>query len=239
MPRICLLLALVVRPAAAQILAPITLAYNDRPPYILSLPDGSAAGLTATPAAQAFKAAGIPVIWKKSPTNRQLAELKENTDRQCAVGWFKNPEREHYLKFTKSIYRDRPTVLIVNRRFSTHPNETLLSMLARQNLHVLIKERFSYGQYIDNLLATLKPQTIVTTGENYQMVEMVRIGRADFMFASEEEARYLIEQSKLSQRDLRIVHPPDMPPGEQRYIICSKLVEDEAIARLNAAIAAE
>ena len=90
--RICLLLALVVRPAAAQILAPITLAYNDRPPYILSLPDGSAAGLTATPAAQAFKAAGIPVIWKKSPTNRQLAELKENTDRQCAVGWFKNPE---------------------------------------------------------------------------------------------------------------------------------------------------
>jgi hypothetical protein len=27
-----------------------------------------------------------------------------------------------------------------------------------------------------------------------------------------------------------------MPPGEKRYILCSKLVQDEIIARLNAVI---
>jgi uncharacterized protein (TIGR02285 family) len=237
-----LVFALSVCTAEASSLAeqnPITLAYNDRPPYIVALPDGSAAGLTATPAANAFRSAGIPITWKKVPTNRQLAELKENTSRQCAIGWFKNPEREQYFKFTKAIYRDRPTVLIARHQFSTQPNETLHSLLLRHDIHVLVKDKFSYGQYIDNLLATLKPPTVVTTNENLQMDEMVRIGRADFMFAAEEEARYLIEQAGFKPRDFRIIRPPDVPPGERRYIICSKQVEDEAIARLNAVIEAE
>lgn len=226
-------------PAVAQAMDAVTLAYNDRPPYIVALPDGSAAGLTATPAANAFRSAGIPVTWKKVPTNRQLAELKENTGRQCAIGWFKNPEREQYFKFTKAIYRDRPTVLIAGRHFSAQPNETLHGLLLRKDVHVLVKDKFSYGAYIDGLLASLKPQTVITTNENIQMVEMIRIGRADFMFAAEEEARYLIEQAGFKPGDFRIIRLPDVPPGERRYIICSKMVEDEVIARLNAAIDAE
>lgn len=224
---------------AAETLDPVVLTFNDRQPYIVSLPDGSAAGLTATPAANAFRNAGIPVIWKKLPTNRQLAELKENVGRQCAIGWFKNPEREQYLKFTRAIYRDQPTVLVAHRKFSARPNETLYSMLSRPEVRVLIKDKFSYGQYVDHLLATLKPDTVVTTNENIQMIQMIAAGRADFMFAAEEEARYLIELSGFRAGDFRMVRPPDMPPGERRYIICSRQVEDEVISRLNAAIGPE
>lgn len=235
----CAFLACAVMPAVVAAQELVTLAYNDRPPYIIALPDGSAAGLTATPTARAFKSAGISIVWKKVPTNRQLAELKENSSRQCAIGWFKNPEREQYFKFTKAIYRDRPTVLVANRQFATQPNETLYSVLARKEGRVLLKDKFSYGAYIDGLLATIKPQTVITTNENMQMVEMIRIGRADFMFAAEEEAHYLIEQAGFRPRDFKIIRPPDVPPGERRYIICSKMVEDEVIARLNAAIDAE
>lgn len=222
---------------AAQ--GPITLAYNDRPPYIVALQDGSAVGLTATPAANAFRHAGIPMIWKKVPTNRQLAILKDNTGRDCAIGWFKNAEREQYLKFTKAIYRDRPTVLLANREFVFQPNETLQSMLSRQEVRVLVKDRFSYGAYIDGLLANVKPQTVITTNENLQMVEMIRARRADFMFAAEEEARYLIEQAGFKTHDFKMIRPPDMPPGEKRFIVCSKMVEDEIIAKLNASIETE
>jgi polar amino acid transport system substrate-binding protein len=231
--------ACALAPALVMAEDAIMLAYNDRPPYIVALPDGSAAGLTATPAAAAFKLAGIPVAWKKVPTNRQLAELREGSSKSCAIGWFKNPEREQYFKFTKAIYRDRPTVLIANGQFPVQPGETLQGMLARKDARVLVKDKFSYGAYIDGLLATEKPQTVVTTNENIQMLEMIRLRRADFMFAAEEEARYLIEQSGFNTRDFRVIRLPDVPPGEKRYIICSKLVDDETIARLNAAIDAE
>jgi polar amino acid transport system substrate-binding protein len=235
----CALLVCAVAPFIAQAQDVLTLTYNDRPPYIVALPDGSAAGLTATPAANAFKGAGIPIAWKKVPTNRQLAEIRENSSRQCAIGWFKNPEREQYAKFTKAIYRDRPTVLIANRQFSTQPNETLQSILAHKLGRVLVKDKFSYGAYIDGLLASSRPETVVTTNENIQMVEMIRIGRADFMFAAEEEARYLIEQAGFKVHDFKVVRLPDVPPGERRYIICSKMVEDDVITRLNAVIDAE
>lgn len=237
--RRCILSILSLAPGAAMAQEPITLSYNDRPPYIIALPDGSVGGLTASPAAQAFKGAGIPFVWKKIPTNRQLAILKENVGRDCAIGWFKNAEREQYAKFTKPIYRDRPTVLVANREFVAAPNETLQGMLARKDVRVLVKDKFSYGPYIDGLLAAMKPQTVITTNENLQMVEMIRARRADFMFAAEEEARYLIEQAGFKTHDFRVVRPPDMPPGEKRYIICSKLVEDDVIQRLNAAIEAE
>lgn len=234
----CLLLSLCT-PASALAFDAITLLYNDRPPYIVAQPDGSAAGLTATPAGNAFKAAGVPVVWKKFPTNRQIATIKDSDGRNCAIGWFKNREREQFAKFTKPIYLDRPTVLIAHHQFVSRPNETLLDIMSRKDVSVLIKDQFSYGAYIDGLLSSKRGGLVVTTNDNLQMVEMVRIHRADFMFAAEEEARYLIEQAGHNLHDFQIVRPPDMPPGERRYIMCSKQVEDELIARLNMAINAQ
>jgi len=37
---------------------------------------------------------------------------------------------------------------------------------------------------------------------------------------------------------LRLLHPPDMPHGPERYLMCTRAVPDEVIARLNKAIAA-
>ncbi|MDE2428233.1 MAG: hypothetical protein KGM99_05860, partial [Burkholderiales bacterium] len=78
----------------------ITLNYNERPPYIVPAADGSATGLTATPAANAFSTAGIPVTWTKIPPNRQLIVVQENKSANCAIGWFKNSERETFAKFS-------------------------------------------------------------------------------------------------------------------------------------------
>lgn len=214
----------------------ITLNYNERPPYLIPGADGSASGLTATPAANAFKAAGISVVWAKLPTNRQLALVKESMGMNCAIGWFKNPEREQFAKFTKSIYQDKPAVILASKRFVVGASGKLDDVLATKGVRVLVKDNFSYGPYIDGLLATLRPIVVKTVAENAQMVQMIQADRADFMFLAEEEARYLVEQAGFKLQDFHLVRFADMPPGERRYIMCSRQVPDEVITKLNKVI---
>lgn len=231
-----LMCACLLVPAVGRADEAIQLDYNDRPPYQVPAADGSAAGLTATPAARAFKGAGIAMRWAKVPTNRQLFNLKANTDLECGIGWFKNPERLLFAKFTKPIYRDLPTVALANNQFKAPPGAKLEDVLALPGVRVLAKDNYSYGPFIDGLLARLKPTVIRTTSENSLMVEMVRLGRADFMFVAEEEAKYLTEEAGSSMAEFHLVRFPDMPKGERRHLMCSLRVPDDLIARLNRAI---
>lgn len=217
----------------------ITLYYNDRPPYLVPGPDGSASGLTGTPSAQAFNDAGVAFAWVRMPTNRQLMSIRKNGAMECAAGWFKTPERERYAKFTKAIYRDKPAVGLANDGFQVAANATVKTVLATKGVRILVKDKFSYGPYIDDLIVKLKPHMTYTTTENSLMVEMIRIGRADLMFVAEEEAAYLAEEAGAASRELHLIRFADMPAGEKRYIMCSKQVPDEVMHRLNQAITFE
>ena len=79
------------------------------------------------------------MTWLKIPTNRQLAAVKDAASSSCAIGWFKNPEREQFAKFTKAIYRDKPTVILANRQFVVAPGARLESVLAAKEVRVLVK----------------------------------------------------------------------------------------------------
>jgi polar amino acid transport system substrate-binding protein len=225
------------RPVAAENAIPLY--YNERPPYLIPGPDGAATGLTGSPAAKAFSEAGIAFVWRKMPTNRQLLSIKSGTAIECAVGWFKTPEREQFAKFTKAIYRDKPTVILAPNRFTVKENARFADILRIEGIRVLSKDNFSYGPFIDHLIATLKPRVVNTTAESILMVEMLRVDRADFMLMAEEEATYLTEEPKFGLNDFHLIRLPDMPPGEKRHIMCSKLVPDEVINRLNKFIAFE
>jgi uncharacterized protein (TIGR02285 family) len=214
----------------------ITVHYNERPPYLKSMPDGSPGGLTGTPAVEAFKKAGIAVSWAKTPTSRQLDLLEKNEGKDCAVGWFKNPKRESFAKFTKAIYRDKPWVAVANSGFAIKPGAKLEELLSDKKTRLLVKDGFSYGSFIDGLLARTKPTTTKTTGESPQMVQMIKADRADLMLASQEEAAFFIESAGLSAKEMKTVSFPDVPEGEKRYIMCSKKVGDDVIAKLNKAI---
>lgn len=231
---LCLLIPAVVRSEE-----PVILLYNDRPPYMVSQPDSSAVGLTATPAANAFKAAGIPFTWTKMPTNRQLALVKDIPGMYCAIGWFRKPEREEFARFTKAIYQDKPTVALTNAQFHVRDGNALANVLAMKGVRVLVKDQFSYGTYIDGLLANVRPTIISTTAENVQMVQMIQANRADLMFVAEEEANYFIAQAGFGMHDIRVLRFADMPKGERRHIMCSRNVPEDVIARLNKAIVFE
>ncbi|MES2036792.1 MAG: transporter substrate-binding domain-containing protein [Pseudomonadota bacterium] len=215
------------------------IAYNERPPYLISNADGTVSGLTATPVARAFKNAGIEYVWEKEPTNRQLQNIKENLGFYCAVGWFKNPEREKFAKFTKAIYRDNASILIADTDFKMQNDSLLSEILSRRNIRILVKSQYSYGQYIDALISKFKPALVQTTAENISMIRMIKANRADFMFIAEEEAAYSIELAGFTLSELQLIHLRDMPEGEKRYLMCNKNVPDEIIEKLNKFIVTE
>lgn len=233
------LAGLALAAGVAKAAEPLPLYYFDRPPYAQKASRGDdVTGLTATPAAQAFRAAGLEFRWTLLPTVRQLVTLKDSLVPACAVGWFKNPERELQFKFSKPIYRDRPTVALARSNFHALA-PTLIDTLRQPGLSVLVKDGFSYGSLIDGMLQHTRPERVVTSVESAAMVSMIAAQRASFMFAAEEEANYLVEQAGVPLSALKLVRFADVPPGERRYILCSKATPDELIERLNKAITVE
>lgn len=220
-------------PVAAQTVA---LHYNSRPPYLI-VQEGVLTGLTGSPAIAAFKASGVPFAIMETPATRQLKVLKDNDGSDCAIGWFKNPEREGFAKFTKPIYQDEPqVVLTAAENNKIKPTDTIESVLGNQELNLLVKNSYSYGKGLDGLIETISPKRIPVSIENIQMFKMVQAQRADYMFTAPEEASVTIPIAGFQLNQFKLIKLGNMPKGEHRYIMCSRKVSDETIAKLNAAI---
>lgn len=214
----------------------ITLHYHNRRPFYMS--DGDHVfGLVIEPIERAFKTAGIPFVWQETPARRQLDILARNEDESCAAGWFKTPEREAYARYSLPIYRDKPFVAVARADVEyLAETETLDRVLQERRLQLLVKEGYSYGQFIDDRLQALDPRKITTTAENQNILKMIENYRADYSFMTEEEAQDLLASAGVEAKALRLVRFSDMPAGGRRYIICSKKVGPEIVARLDSAI---
>jgi polar amino acid transport system substrate-binding protein len=221
---------------ACQAQNAITVTYSERPPYLMPSDSGPPSGLTATPAVNAFKAAGIPAVFARLPTNRQLAMVKEDLGPNCAIGWFWLPERAVYAKYTKPIYRDKDWWVLANAAFAAHGYTTLEAMLSHKETRVLVKDHYSYGEPLDKALAKYQPTIATSTAATQKMVQSISTGLVDLMLVSEDEGMYIMAHSGDLARNLRLLHPKDMPPGPDRHIMCSRSVPDEVIAKLNKVI---
>ncbi len=223
-------------PVNAQ--SPIQLYYYDRAPYAVPDTQGEVSGLCATPAANAFKQAGISFQWKKMPFKRQLVTIKHNKKPGCGIGWFKNPERESFARFTDSIYQDKPAIIISKKgNNALKQHRDLISLFEDKKVKLLVKDGFSYGAYVDELINNYDPVIVsVVTSTNVQMLQMILSGRADYFFISEEEAEHIILSAGYEMSQFQLQHFGDMPAGNRRYIACSQQVSPETIDVLNRAL---
>ena len=212
--------------------------YYDRAPYAVTDLQGAVSGLLATPVQDAFKQAGIPFQWKKMPFKRQLVTIKHNKKMACGIGWFKNPEREAFARFTDPIYQDKPAVTISKKgNKALEQYRDLKSLFADKKIKLLVKDGFSYGTYIDELVNNYNPVIVsVGTSTNVQMLQMILSGRADYFFISEEEAEHIISTAGYEMSQFQLQHFNDMPAGNRRYIACSQQVSPETIDLLNRAL---
>lgn len=222
----------------AQAQTPIQVYYAERIPYAISDQKGGIEGLTASPVARAFQTANIPFEWKKMPFKRQLITIKANKKKACGIGWFKNPERKEFARFSDAIYQDRPTIIIArkgNIAFDGH--HTIKDLFKDNSIKLLVKDGFSYGKYLDELIEKEQPSKILVVGSsNLEMLQIILSGRADYFFAAEEEAEQMITSAGLSTSQFDLLSLNDMPAGNARYLACSKQVPTKIIEQFNQAL---
>lgn len=213
---------------------PLIVMFNTRPPYMSPDGSGGVTGLTAGVAAYALKKAGIACYWKEVPSQRQLYMIQHEGGRLAAVGWFKNPEREAFAKYSHVLYTDKTLVLLSradNSRVTQH--HTLQTLLSDRSLLILTKAGYSYGPYADAVINRLHRRKHLSTAENIEMIRMIWMGHSDCMLIAPEEAGPAIAAAGLPEGDFRKNALIDMPPGEHRYLIYSRQVDDETIRRID------
>ena len=225
--------------AAATLAGPLTLHYQERPPYSSTVADGHVQGLLATPASRACRKAQLPCTWSRTPGQRQLALIQSGQGWDCGLGWFRNPEREALGRFSAALYQDRPFMALARRSAPWEPQRSLPALLADGTQPLLVKDGYSYGALLDGLIAQHAGQVRRTSAESQQMARMIEAGRASWMIVAPEEAEVLLSEpgpgGTLPQLQL---HPlPGVPAGQTRHLYCSKAVPEAVIERLNRALA--
>lgn len=108
--------------------------------------------------------------------------------------------------------------------------------LSNSEIVLLVKSGYSYGNFLDEQIATYDPLKTETTNENVAMLQMLYRERADYFFIAPEEVAPLITAADYTADDFKIIQFSDMPPGNDRYIMCSFLVEESVIEQFNAAL---
>lgn len=211
----------------------IIIHYNERHPYYISRGKG-VGGIIGDRINFVFEQAGIPLAWQKTPATRQLEIIKKNSGREGAAGWFKTPEWESFAKFSQPIYQDRPTIALARiDQELIQSGKTLADTLANPRLHLLRKDGYAYGAFIDELLDRYQPNQTVTLAENVDMLKMIHTRRVDYLFIAREEADDLLTRAGLPASEFKKVTFTDMPEGYRRYLLFSRQVEDSTIDRLN------
>jgi hypothetical protein len=221
--------------AAARAESVLTVYYHERQPYSTRQADGGVRGVLADITDRVMKAAGVVYRWEDLPSARQVETIRRNESPACAIGWFKRPEREAFAKFTLPIYQDLPTIVAAradDARFAGTP--TLDALFRDKTLLLLIKTGYSYG-VLDDKIRSDAPNLRRDSSDNRTMLGMVSRKRADYMIMAEEEAKDLLADPVLAG-SIAIYHLGDAPPGEYRYLMCSRQVPDDLIARVNKAI---
>ena len=231
-------MALALLPAPAGAASIVKLQIVQRPPYLMMDASGDVSGISVRPTVAAFRKAGIAVAWEAVPALRQLQRLKDNKEKICSVGWYKTKEREQFAKFSHPLSQDAPWAGLANIAFKPPPNVTVKGLLADSQVTVLLKSGYVYGDYLDQQIAGMKAQHKETTGDMPQLFKMIALGRAQIMFAPRDEIQYYLDNGSISKADTKVIEFSEMPAGYQRYLMCSRLVDDDILARFNAALSA-
>lgn len=214
----------------------LRLYYYERPPYMITANNGTVTGISASRVQQALIKTGIPFHWEKLPAKRQLRMIQSNTQNACGVGWYKTPERQTFAQFSQPVFTDKAPVIIARPSFKPAPMSTLKDLLSNPYTRILMKEGLTYGHYISTQVQQAKASISTVTLEQAQMLDMIAADRADFMFATQEEADYAFKQQAIDKKRFKIISLKDIPAGENRYLMCSQLLTHKQLNMINAGI---
>ncbi|WPC05694.1 transporter substrate-binding domain-containing protein [Pseudomonas benzenivorans] len=235
-----LVVALLCWLAAGQALAaePIRVAWRDKAPYHY-WENGRAQGFLLQRARRLFAAAEVPAVFVERPSKRIWRDFQRGKQGFCSIGWYRLPERERLAQFSLPFHVDPPHTLLA--RAETLPairaHASFASLLGDPDISLGVVDGVSYGPELDALIAGSANRVVRVTLPPAGLMQMVAAGRVDYMLADQADWQYLRRRDD-GLSGLAEYHFHDMPPGLERYILCSKDVSTQVMGRLNRAIAA-
>lgn len=219
-------------PATAE---PLPVYYIEKPPYYHTERD-EPTGFLLERARAIFSKAGLDVHFESRPAKRIQMEFEMGREPACSIGWFKTTQRSNYAWFSLPIHRDAPMIVLTRstlaEQIKAYPN---LAALLKSPLRLGLIDGFSYGE-LDALLARASHSSI--TAPPTQNVRMLAAERIDYTLVDERELPYILAEADLRDARLARLSMPDIPPGQLRYLMCSKEVEQRLQERLDQAIRA-
>jgi polar amino acid transport system substrate-binding protein len=232
-PVLALALAGLPALAAAQ---GLTVAWRDKPPYHYT-ENGVDKGVMLERMKRAFALARIDAHFVKEPSKRIWANLQGGVTRYCSIGWYQLEERSAYAQFSVPIHIDRPHQVLTSPEAAhmVTDHASLASLLADRQLRLGVMDGVSYGPAIDTLIRRAGNQVLRRTVDTTTMVRMLQAGRFDYIFIDQDDWDYA-QQRERGLAGSILLDFPDMPPGLQRHVACSKDVSPALMARLNRAI---
>lgn len=214
----------------------ITVAWRDKAPYHY-MENGVEQGFLLKRARQVFDSADVPSRFVEEPAKRIWSNFAGGASSYCSIGWYKLPERETLVQFSEPFHTDRPHTLLVApdavRQVRSHAS--LASLLTDRGLTLGVVDGVSYGPEIDGMIRNTQNQVDRKTVTPALMTRSVAAGRVSFMFIDRDDYEYVRERDEAMRAAVQIDFS-DMPRGLNRYIVCSKDVPREVMARLNRAI---
>ena len=214
----------------------VTVAWRDKPPYHF-VENGEEKGFLLERARKVFELAKVNANFVREPSKRIWANFQNGARNYCSIGWYFLPERLPFVQYSAPMHTDEPHVVLVaqSQAAAVANHTTLKSLLADKALTLGVVDGVSYGIGIDALIQSSQNQVLKRVVDPNGMVRMLGAGRASFMFIDREDYNHLLHVEPTIKQTVRRDFP-DMPPGLQRYIVCSKDVAPMAIARINRAI---
>lgn len=202
------------------------------------LQDGTIKGVVGDMVAMAFQSAGLEFEVKLAALKRELLILKQDLiPNTCGASWFKNPEREKYLRYSIPLYQDPPVSILVRQedlpRFQSY--DSFMEVLEDTDLSVGVVSGFSYGKDVDALLSRYQPAKM-TAPDNASMFRMLLAGRFSYLITDEIEATGQLSDIDADPNEVHLMTYSDLPEGSWRYIVCNLSTDPEIIEKLNLAI---
>lgn len=217
---------------------PLTISYFERQPYYFTTEDGRADGLLVERTRAILEQAGVEARFVALTPYRILYVLQHAIVPHCSIGWFKNPERELFAKFSAPIYRNRALVLLtaVEQKSRFVAVKTLREVFSDGQMSMARMAEFSYGHFVDQLLVEENPKSLYLSGEHSDLLLAVMKQKASYMLVSPVEIEILARSNNLSPDDIATVELQDIPEGNFRYLMCNQAVTDETLQSINRAI---
>ncbi len=215
----------------------LTVLYFQRPPYYNTI-NNHADGLLVKLSRKIFKKADIEPDFIENPPARIMATIKSNQKRVCSIGWFKNEERKSFAKFSLPIYRNKPLVILTTivKQNSFDKHKSIKDVFADQTLTLSTIDSFSYGKLIDAWINNYAPKIHEISSNQSLLPRLIYNNRASYMLIAPEEINMMLHNARLDEKLFTAISKPDIPVGNQRYIIYSNQVPDSVVNRINNAI---